>query len=76
MLVLTRKNQEAVMIGGSGGFDRLLKVTVLEIRAGKVRLGFEGDADVPIHRLEVWQQIQTGRGPPDSPAGNPVVPVA
>ena len=76
MLVLTRKSRQAVVVGGSGGFERLLKVTVLEIRAGKVRLGFEGDADVPIHRLEVWQKIQTGRGPPDSPAGNPVLPVA
>jgi len=76
MLVLTRKNQEAVMIGGSGGFERLLKLTVLEIKAGSVRLGFEVDADVPIHRLEVWQRIQDNRGPPGRPAGNPVVPVA
>jgi carbon storage regulator len=76
MLVLTRKNQEAVMVGGSGGFERLLKVTVLEIKGSSVRLGFEVDADVPIHRLEVWQRIQDGRGPPGSPAGNPVVPVA
>jgi len=73
MLVLTRKNQEAVMVGGSGGFERLLKITVLEISAGKVRLGFEGDVDVPVHRLEVWQRIQENRGPPGSPAGNPVV---
>jgi len=33
-------------------------VTVLEIRGGKVRLGFEVDADVPVHRLEVWDRIQ------------------
>ena len=40
MLVLTRKNNESVVIGGSGGFERLLKVTVLQIDGGKVRLGF------------------------------------
>ena len=73
MLVLTRKSRQAVVVGGSGGFERLLKVTVLEIRDGKVRLGFEADADVPVHRLEVWQRIQENRGPPGSPAGNPVV---
>jgi carbon storage regulator CsrA len=57
MLVLTRKTQEAVVVGGSDGFERLLKVTVLEIQNGKVRLGFEVDAGVPVHRLEVWERI-------------------
>ena len=57
MLVLTRKSQEAVVVGGSGGFERLLKVTVLDIKGGKVKLGFEADATVPVHRWEVWQRI-------------------
>jgi carbon storage regulator CsrA len=47
-----------VVVGGSGGFERLLKVTVLEINGGKVRLGFEVDKDVPVHRSEVWERIQ------------------
>lgn len=73
MLVLSRKNQEAVVVGGSTGFERLLKVTVLEIDSGKVKLGFEIDKEVPVHRWEVWEQIQAkarqsigpdGRGPP------------
>ncbi len=58
MLVLTRKNLESVMVGGSVGFERVLKVTVLEIQRGKVRLGFEVDGDVPVHRLELWQQMR------------------
>ena len=70
MLVLSRKNQEAVVVGGSAGFERMLKVTVLDIRVGCVRLGFEVDADVPVHRLEVWERIQAG-GQPDDPAGGP-----
>lgn len=57
MLVLTRKNQESVVVGGSDRFQRTLKVTVLAIQNGKVRLGFDVDADVPIHRLEVWERI-------------------
>jgi len=60
MLVLSRKNQEAVVVGGSQGFERLLKVTVLEIGKGKVRLGFDIDAAVPVHRWEVWQRLLAG----------------
>jgi carbon storage regulator CsrA len=58
MLVLTRKSQEAVVIGGAAGFERLLKVIVLEIERGVVKLGFEIDAAVPVHRLEVWERIR------------------
>lgn len=59
MLVLTRKSQEAVVVGGSVGFERMLKVTVLEITGLKMRLGFEIDKEVPVHRWEVWERIQT-----------------
>jgi carbon storage regulator CsrA len=58
MLVLTRKSQEAVVVGGSVGFERVLKVTVLEIQRGKVRLGFEVDGDVPVYRSELWEQMR------------------
>ena len=57
MLVLSRKNREAVVVGGGGGFPGLLKVTVLEVNGGKVKLGFEVAADVPVNRLEVWERM-------------------
>jgi carbon storage regulator len=57
MLVLSRKSQESVVVGGSGAFDCKLIVTVLEIRGGKVRLGFDVPVEVPVHRLEVWERI-------------------
>ena len=57
MLVLSRRSRQAVVIGGADGLHRLLKVTVLEIRGTQVRLGFEVDADIPVHRLEVWERI-------------------
>jgi carbon storage regulator CsrA len=75
MLVLSRRSLEAVVVGGTAGFERLLKVTVLEISHGKVRLGFEVDADVPVHRLEVWERMCAAVRP-DSPAGGPAAPVA
>ena len=63
MLVLSRKSNESVVVGGTDRFERLLKVTVLDIRNGSVRLGFEADADVPVHRQEVWERIQAEGGP-------------
>jgi carbon storage regulator CsrA len=68
MLVLSRKSDESVMIGGCVGFERVLKVTVLEIKGGKVRLGFEVDADIPVFRLEVWEKMRNN-GRPESPTG-------
>jgi carbon storage regulator CsrA len=64
MLVLTRRNRESVVLGGSPGFEQMLKVTVLEICGAKVKLGFEGDALIPVHRYEVWERIRAegGRG--------------
>jgi carbon storage regulator CsrA len=67
MLVLSRKQQEAVVVGGTVGFERLLKVTVLEIHGRNVKLGFEVDAGVPVHRWEVWERIRAAVQP-DSPA--------
>jgi carbon storage regulator len=74
MLVLSRKCQESIVVGGSCGFERVLKVTVLEIKGGAVRLGFEADADVPVHRWEVWQRIRAGVLPVNPRAG-PAAPV-
>lgn len=66
MLVLTRKNQESVVVGGPVDNERMLKVTVLEISHGKVKLGFEAAADVLVHRWEIWERIRGETGP-DSP---------
>jgi carbon storage regulator CsrA len=63
MLVLTRKIGESVVAGGSEGFERMLKVTVLETTGGRVKLGFDVDASVPVHRLEVWERMHAGSGP-------------
>jgi carbon storage regulator CsrA len=52
MLVLSRKAEESVVVGGANIFGRVLKVTVLEIKGGHVKLGFEANEDVPIQRVE------------------------
>jgi len=70
MLVLTRKCQEVVVVGGCAGFEPLVKITVLEIRGGAVKLGFELPAEVPVHRLEVWERIHANASA-DSPTAKP-----
>jgi carbon storage regulator CsrA len=72
MLVLSRKSREAVVVGGSDGFERLLKVTVLGIHGDRVKLGFDIDAAVPVHRLEVWERLQADGGLDRSMGGGEV----
>ena len=63
MLVLSRKNQESVVVGSPDGTECLLKVTVIRIRGGRVKLGFEADDSVPVDRAEVWEQRQSDGQP-------------
>ncbi len=51
MLVLSRKQNERIMIGDT------IEVTVVEIRGDRVRLGFVGPNNVPIHREEVFRRL-------------------
>ena len=62
MLVLTRKNRESVVIGRPEDMTVALEITVLEIEGGRVRLGFEADTRMPIHRRVVWDRICNGNG--------------
>jgi carbon storage regulator CsrA len=61
MLVLSRKRGEGVVIG------RGIEVIVLEVRGGRVKLGFNGPPEVTIHRGEVYAKIAA------CPAGCPSV---
>jgi carbon storage regulator len=51
MLVLSRKTDEVVVIGGA------IRVMVLAIRGDSVRLGIDAPDDVTIHRQEVHDTI-------------------
>ncbi len=57
MLVLTRKQGQSVVIGGS------IEVFVVEIRGEQVRLGIQAPRDVPVVRREVIDGV---RPPADS----------
>ena len=74
MLVLSRKNQESVVVCGSNDSEQLLRVTVLDICGEKVRLGFEADSSFPIHRSEVWERMRAAdptQGIKPRPTGPP-----
>jgi carbon storage regulator CsrA len=53
MLVLTRKNRESIAFGRSDGSEPMLTLTVLGIGRGKVRLGFDADPSISVHRCEL-----------------------
>jgi len=51
MLVLSRKKNEKVIIGDN------IEVRVIDVRGDRVKLGFIGPQDVPIHREEIFRRI-------------------
>jgi carbon storage regulator len=52
MLVLSRKKNEGIVFDGPG------RVVVVKIRGDKVRLGFEAERSVTVHREEVAAAIK------------------
>ena len=58
MLVLSRKKNESIVINDD------IKVTIVEIRGDKVRIGVEAPASVSVHRQEVWQAIHRAEETP------------
>ena len=57
MLVLSRKQDEKIIIGDS------ITLMVISIQGDKVRLGIEAPRDVSVHREEVYQAIQREQTP-------------
>ena len=47
MLVLSRKTDESIVIDGG------IKITIVEIRGNRIRLGIEAPKEIPIKREEL-----------------------
>ena len=52
MLILSRKPGECIVIDGR------IRVKVLRLDGDIVKIGIEAPADVPVHREEVYAEIQ------------------
>jgi carbon storage regulator len=52
MLVLTRKRDESIFIGDN------IKITVVDVRGDQVKIGIDAPRHVPVHREEVYKEIQ------------------
>lgn len=52
MLVLTRKTGEGIIIGDD------IKITVVELKGGGVRIGIDAPREMKIHRQEVFDRIK------------------
>ena len=51
MLVLSRKLHESIVVGNS------VRITVIEVSASGVRLGFEAPPEISIYREEIHVEI-------------------
>lgn len=52
MLALSRKLQESIVIGDN------IEITILSISKDQVKLGISAPKSVPVHRKEIYVQIQ------------------
>jgi carbon storage regulator len=51
MLILTRKPGEGILIGDD------IRITIVEIKGGGIRIGIDAPADRKIYRQEVYDRI-------------------
>lgn len=52
MLILTRRVAESIHVGDS------IRVTVLDVQDGQVRLGINAPKEIPVHREEIYYRIK------------------
>lgn len=61
MLVLARMVNESVVIDLRRYGLETIEITILSIRGDNVRLGIDAIREIPVHRLEIHQEIERGR---------------
>ena len=54
MLILSRRIGETIVIN-----NQEINIRVIEIRGSQVRLGIQAPRDIPVHREEIYEKIQT-----------------
>lgn len=61
MLVLTRTAGETIVIGNN------VRVTVVQVKGDQVRIGIDAPREVPVHRLEVFEELRRANQAAASP---------
>ncbi len=70
MLILSRKLNESLVIGGKGNSKQMIVITVLAIDRDKVKLGIAAPREVVVLRQELWQATQGQAGEMQANVGN------
>jgi len=52
MLVLSRQRDQTIVIGDN------IRITIVDVRGDKVRIGIDAPRDVAVHREEIYDAIQ------------------
>ncbi len=58
MLVLTRRLDQTITIGDPHGPEPPIEITIIEVRGDQVRIGIAAPRSLPVHRKEVYLQVQ------------------
>ncbi|MBC2677167.1 carbon storage regulator CsrA [Pseudomonas sp. CFBP 8758] len=54
MLILTRNTDESIVIEDD------IRITIIDVKGGQVRLGIDAPRDVAVHRQEIYERIKAG----------------
>lgn len=56
MLMLARKEGEAIMIGDE------IRIVIVSVEGRNIKVGIDAPKDIPVHREEVYRRLRDGNG--------------
>ena len=59
MLIIGRKRNEKIRLGEKGE----ITIMIVDIRGDQVQIGIDAPRSIPVHREEIYDEIQAGNPP-------------